>query len=142
MSNESEKPVVEVVQGKYCKLLTFYCNNCKMRHTIAVRAPDDKLSLNFRGDYWPWNGSLSNPALSDNCVAHYTQVDNLYYDCHAFFYGDGMTGGGYVYTLPDGFVATSRGHALSEAIATKTMSRHRLLTVDKWPPLIKPPETK
>lgn len=107
------RDVVQVVDGaKGAKLLTFWCKTCETRHTIAVRAPGDKISLAFKGEYWPWNGDKINPTLGEACV----RTAEKGKDCHAF--------------IKDGQIASEDYNLPNHRYPDKY---ERMMTVDKWP---------
>jgi hypothetical protein len=101
--------VVQVVQGRKTKLLTFFCPLCIERHTIAVRVDGEKIPLDFTDDYFIWNGDLVNPTINNGsiCIMH---SDN---DCHVYILDGVVTG--------DSFSNNADG------------SYERLLDVSDWP---------
>jgi hypothetical protein len=129
---ENSKPVVTVVQGKHCKLLTFYCSNCKIRHTVAIRLAGEKLPPEFTGTYWVWNGSYDLPKLDSDCVATSWSDKKHNYNCHVYLQGDGMGQGS------GGYYKDNRHRADQYVFFNK----YKLLPVDEWPPLVAPPPEK
>lgn len=108
----SENDVVTVVQGKDCKILTFFCPDCKQRFSIAVRLEGETLPTSFKGNYWIWNGSLISPTLGPSwqCVRHQSPKKVL--ECHIY--------------ITNGYC----------------VGRGNLQKVKKWPRLISPPPEK
>jgi hypothetical protein len=139
----SKDDLITVVQGKDCKYLTWYCNNCKQRHTVPVRCDGETLPLTFKDNYWNWNGSLTNPIVTGTaCIGNYSQVGKVYYDCHAVIARKQSVTATYIYTLSDNYVAKSRIDACyaKKESTPKTLGPHKLLPVNDWPPLVSPPE--
>jgi hypothetical protein len=59
---------ITITQGKYVKYLTYMCNLCDQKHSVAVRQDGERVPLAFRSAYWRWNGNYVNPTLYDDCV--------------------------------------------------------------------------
>lgn len=65
-AEKAEKAVIQVVQGRYSKLLTYYCPGCKELHTIGVYQRDGEVRYQHtQGEepYFKWNGSLTKPTI-------------------------------------------------------------------------------
>lgn len=136
--------VVQVVQGKDCRYLTYYCQACGSRHTIPVLKYGDpeRLPTDFRGTWWWWDGSTTSPSLSNSnnpsnmgCIAHSSikVVDGKYEgkQCDVNIWRGKIAGYGAIYKRGQPILPDPPGFPMGNMVPVKN-----------WPPLEKPPEKR
>ena len=120
------KDRIKIVQGRYCRYLTFFCPYCEHQHTIAVSTKSEKIDTRFNGTIFAWNESLDKPTIASNhaalsnnaicCVFHKQTNGHSSDGCHIHI-NQGMYYGG-LYNHKNGWFKTQP---------------NQLPTVNSWP---------